>query len=992
MKKGIRIIYLSFVFLLLCSALLHSQGARTALTKADQLMEIEDYQAAKTEYLKALPYFEETANAYAQAHIYLWLGEIAYVEGNYSEALNLTLKSKEIASQSMQVDTLSFYSLMLQNLGVFYSKLGDYENQLNYYEQAFEHAKQFHGQQSTQAADAYFNMGVAYGRRGDWASCIAYTDSSLQISKAIDYQPGIASAYLNLAHSFGVKGDFSKAIDYQNQALQLTEKKGERARGYNNIAMLYNDMGESKLALKYLQKALDIRVKLHPEYHDNILSTQLNFARVYMDEGNLTKGKQYINKVIQNAVLGPEENSAYLKIAYNYKAQILLGQKAYKQAQAYYQKAVAVDGKWLRVDAGISIVGADILLELKDYEGALELIQRALDEEIAQFQPTTIHENPKIETIENIELCTKLLEKKAAVLFAKAMDQTSIGDLEIALKVYELLDDLVMKSRETYRNSESKDLLSANSKALYAGAINVLFHLYQHTGDSFYFEEALAFSEKNKFLSLTEKLNDIYAKSFANIPLEIVKEERQLLQDIEFYSYQLYNNRNTSDQELIQQWQQVLFEKRRERELLLKNIRSNYQQYYDLRYNIETPSSDEIASKLLGSEEAFLEYFLSEETLSIFLVKNGEKQFLQVPIEQDLAQLTSNFRTAILSQSDDFIDIAYELYHILLQPVADAIENHSILIVPDGLLGYLPFEALLTKPTNTPENTYADLPYVLKTNPVRYSFSARSSLQYQNRSDQQGSESLLAMAPVFDSNDALAYLEEDGTIRGNAPKLSSLQGTLRELTGLEQLFGNEGLFLKKSEATETAFKRYASDYSILHIATHTLLDDGAPGLSKLIFHAERSSQEDGFLHAYELYNMALNAELVTLSACNTGFGRLQKGEGIASLASAFAYAGCPNMVMSLWQVKDQTTPILMDYFYENLKARQSKGLSLHNSKLDFINYQKGLYSHPYYWACFVYKGDAQALHTAASPTSSWKWYITAILLFGFAVLGWRRFS
>lgn len=991
MKKGIKIIYLSIVLLLLCDSALHSQEARAALSKADQLMEVEDYQAAKQKYLEALPYYEQVADAYIQTHIYLWLGEIAYVEGNYSEALKRTLKCKALASQSMQVDTLSFYSLILQNLGVFYSKLGDYENQLKYYKQAFQHAKQFHGLQSAQAADAYFNMGVAYGRRGDWASCIAYTDSSLQISRAIDYQAGIASAYLNLAHSFGVKGDFSKAIDYQNQALQLTEKKGERARGYNNIAMLYNDMGDSELALKYLQNALEIRLELHPKYHDNVLSTYLNFARVYMDEGYWRKSEQYVDQVIQSAVLGPEDNRAYLKIAYNYKAQILLRRKAYKQAQDYYQKAVAEDGKWLRVDAGISIVGADIQLELKHYEGALELIQRALDQEIPSFQPSTIHENPKIETIENIELCTKLLEKKAEILFAKAMDQTSIGDLEIALVVYELLDDLVMKSRKTYRNSESKDLLSANSKAFYAGAINVLFHLYQHTKDPFYFEEALAFSEKNKFLSLSEKLNDIYATSFANIPLELVKKERQLLLDIEFYSNQLYINRNTPNQELTQQWQQVLFEKRREREALLKNIKENYKQYYDLRYNIETPTSAQIASNLLKPNEVFLEYFLFEETLSIFLLKDGEKQFVQVPIGKEFLDLSIKFRNDILGQADDFIDNGYKLYQILLQPVADAIENQPILIVSDGLLGYLPFEALLSAPAKSPEHSYADLPYVLKTNPIRYSFSAQSSLQYQNRSSNQSSKLLLAMAPVFDSNEALAYLGEGGTTRGDTTRLGSLGGTLRELIGLQDVFGSEGLFLKKTEATETAFKHYAPEYSILHIATHTLLDDGAPGLSKLIFYAERPTQEDGFLHAYELYNMALNAELVTLSACNTGFGHLRKGEGIASLASAFAYAGCPNMVMSLWQVKDQTTPILMDYFYRNLKKGQSKDQALHYSKLDFINYQKGLYSHPYYWACFVYKGDAKSLNISTPPATSWKWYILGFLLLGLALLGGRRF-
>lgn len=935
-----------------------------ALKKADAAIEQENYQEASAFYNLALPYFKASKDWYHLTHIYLWKGEIAYVEGDYSGALNLTLEGKRLADSYMHADTLSFYSMVLQNLGVFYSALGDFDNQLKHYQLAFEHALKFHGKESQQAADAYMSMGVAYGRRGDWPKCISYTDSSLQISRAIDYNGGVASAYLNLAHSFAVKEDFSKAIDYQNQALLLTESKEELARGYNNLGMYYNDLGEVDLALDYLDEALNMRLNIYRPDHDNVLSTLLNFARVHFDEGDLDKNELFIDRVIESGLAAAKDNQAYLKVAYSYKAINLLEKGDYTEALNYYKKALIVDGRQLQVDASVSLVGARILLRMKRYDEALTTIQEAITQEIEGFQSTHLYDNPNVEQIGDIEIGMDLLEKKAEILFEKAKQENDPKILEMALVVYQMLDALIMRSRSTYTNSVSKNLLSANSHSIYAGAIAVLQKLYDQTADPFYFEEALSYSEKNKSLSLSEKLNDLHAKSFGNIPANIVQRERQLLQEIEFYSNQITNRRNSAGATMLAQWQQKVFEKRQERDALLSTIRSSYKKYYDLRYNLDMPSPQQIRAQLLAKNEIFIEYFVAEEAVNIFLISSEEEQLIRVPIKQNFTALVEGFRNSILSQGGDFWSTGYQLYQYLFEPIAARIQGKDLFIVPDGVLGYIPFEALLTAPITADSTNFEDFPYLLKEHSLRFNFSAHASMPYLEKTKRSHSGEVLALAPLFENKTGDGNLAmrsgSTGSFRG-LPDLSPLPGTLLELESLKALF--RGQFLQAEAASEMAFKQNAPNYSLLHVATHTLIDDRLPGLSKLVF-SSKEDEEDGFLHAYELYNMDLNSDLVTLSACNTGYGKLQKGEGIASLARAFAYAGSPNMVMSLWQVKDQTTPVIMDRFYKKLNEGKDKHRALKEAKIEFINQQNGLYSHPYFWACFMYLGDANPIYLA----------------------------
>ena len=186
-----------------------------------------------------------------------------------------------------------------------------------------------------------------------------------------------------------------------------------------------------------------------------------------------------------------------------------------------------------------------------------------------------------------------------------------------------------------------------------------------------------------------------------------------------------------------------------------------------------------------------------------------------------------------------------------------------------------------------------------------------------------------------------------------------------------------------NDASKANFLSQASDFQILHFATHACMSDEDPSQHKVFFSGEE------YLSAYEVYNLPLKAKLVVLSACETGTGQEVKGEGVMSMARGFAHAGAPSILSSLWSVADKSTAEIMQHFYRNLSKGTSKSLALRNAKLEYLKDQPKAKQHPFYWAAFVQVGEDEALFSGGN---SWKW----LLFVGFLVLGvfglmiWRR--
>ncbi|MDW7681236.1 MAG: CHAT domain-containing protein, partial [bacterium] len=189
-----------------------------------------------------------------------------------------------------------------------------------------------------------------------------------------------------------------------------------------------------------------------------------------------------------------------------------------------------------------------------------------------------------------------------------------------------------------------------------------------------------------------------------------------------------------------------------------------------------------------------------------------------------------------------------------------------------------------------------------------------------------------------------------------------------------------GKALLRQNATETNFQRFAPHAQIIHLATHAVIDDQNPLDSRFVLADEGDSQNDGLLHTFELYNMQLNSQLAVLSSCNTGVGKLIRGEGILSMARGFRYAGCSNIVMSLWQVDDQSSAHTISRFYHNLSLGMEKSEALHEAKLHFIDSADPLKAHPYFWSGLILIGDNAPLEMSViNPVGFVRWLVIFVL-------------
>ena len=184
----------------------------------------------------------------------------------------------------------------------------------------------------------------------------------------------------------------------------------------------------------------------------------------------------------------------------------------------------------------------------------------------------------------------------------------------------------------------------------------------------------------------------------------------------------------------------------------------------------------------------------------------------------------------------------------------------------------------------------------------------------------------------------------------------NLKWSEKEVTDILKILSGK-IFLY-DQASEEKFKTLASQANIIHLATHAVIDDETPLYSKFLFSHPNKTADDGLLHTYEIYNTDLNANLAVLSACNTGTGKLVNGEGIMSLARSFMYAGCPNVVVSLWQIDDKSTASIMNNFYKEIKRGADKDAALRNAKLEYLKNADEVKSNPFYWAGFVLIGNS----------------------------------
>ena len=399
--------------------------------------------------------------------------------------------------------------------------------------------------------------------------------------------------------------------------------------------------------------------------------------------------------------------------------------------------------------------------------------------------------------------------------------------------------------------------------------------------------------------------------------------------------------------------------------------------------------------KVIGHRANLLSYILTDNKLYIFVTNSRRSEVIIRDIDSTFFGLLTRFRSMVSTPPDasgsrapfnEYMDLAYSLYRVLLEPAEPFLAGDKIVISPDNQLSYLPFETLVTAEFRSPGLLYREAPFALKKYRFSYIYSVTLSSEMKQRS-RSLNNSLIAFAPSYEG------VEIDDSLLISWP---NLRGEIRELpyaiTEAEDVVSQCGgrAFIGK-EAGEGTFKREAKNYKIIHLAMHTLVDDNRPAFSRMLFTSGNGDGEDGMLNTYEVYSLPLKAMMVVLSSCNTGSGMLVNGEGILSLARGFLYAGSRSAVMSMWAVDDISASKVMHSFYRNLRSGQTKSSALRKARLSYLEDALQKRSHPYYWSALVIYGDDTPLwyNRVKLYTGLLFFMITATVLFALVYRGPR---
>ncbi|MDH3245578.1 MAG: CHAT domain-containing protein, partial [Saprospiraceae bacterium] len=533
--------------------------------------------------------------------------------------------------------------------------------------------------------------------------------------------------------------------------------------------------------------------------------------------------------------------------------------------------------------------------------------------------------------------------------------------------------DLIEEAQFGYKAQGSIATLREDAYPIFEQALWVTYELHEQANANGYMDQALAVAERNKATLLVAALNESRASSFAGIPADQLELENQLKRDLTFYEQKDADLREQGGSENEQtEIQATLFRLKTKYDSLIAAFEENYPDYYALKFSRDVVNVSQIREELLDDNDLLIEYHMGDEHLYIFAVGRNTEHFIRNPIGPGFLPEIQRIRDNLTerpSGDNDFAKVSHRLYKKLLEPLEGALIGKDLLIIPDDVIGLVPFEVLTKREGRTD--------YLIIEHSVTYGYSATFLSQALNTSNGY-SDQFLAFAPDFSDRSDEPLLTASAGRDGNSASLAPLLGAREEVEALSSAF--PGDFREGSDALESTFKQSAANYGIIHLATHAIIDNVNPMNSRLLFTRSGDSLEDGNLHAWELLGMKLNAQLVVLSACNTGTGKIQKGEGVLSLGRAFAFAGCPSNLMSLWPAQDASTAKIMKAFYSNLSAGMRKDQALRSAKLDYLMQSEDFVRHPYYWAGFILQGDSSPL---ALPKKS---YLSVIILSALALI------
>ncbi|MEM7375569.1 MAG: CHAT domain-containing tetratricopeptide repeat protein [Bacteroidota bacterium] len=818
-----------------------------------------------------------------------------------------------------------------------------------------------------------------------------------QKSKWNDDHLDLALTYLYLGQLSFRHKDHGRAENYFNAALRirqqiLGEDHIQLAFVHNMLGLCHYRGGNFEKASISLEKALNSFREEYGESHSMVGSANLNLGMVRVESLQYEAAiENFLSALRIWKTLFGEKTRQSIGI-YNNLGMSYLRLEQYQEAlHAFgeaYQLAAEMYPPYHPYPARIASNLARTHRDLLAFPEAMHWHQKALGQLIPGIEQDPMAPLPSTQGPIAGELVEILRHKGETLLFKNEGLTPNQKEVEVALSIFSHTNNLIDSLRLGFREESSKLSYGAQAKSTYEGGLSAAAILYQMTRDPRYAEMAFGFSERSKALVLLEALQLDEAVAFSEVPEEVKNKETELRQEMADFQQQLYElakQNQGQEREAKRSLEQAHFASRQSYDSLIQLLEQAYPAYFQHKYDLKVASIAE-TRHILPDSTAWLEYFVGKEEMHLFCLTQDSMIWLRQEIRGNLADRIEQFRQSIYlpffqgempGPAQQYEQHGHDLYQELLAPLIDRFPElpQKWIMVVDGALGYLPFDALLTVPVEQ-VGKYKTYPYLGKKYQISYAYSAtllRELLSQQTPTKGLGKP--IAFAPVFTN-------QEEEPMQGEAMRagLGPLPFSQKEVREIEQLIQCKTLL--RSEASRDAFLELAPHSRLIHLSTHAKVNDLQSELSCVVFAGPDS------LTAHEIAALDLQAELVVLSACETGLGELSEGEGILSLARGFTYAGSQSLLTTLWRVNDAATAGIMGDFYEHLAAGLPKDQALYLSKKSHLEEQDHLLAHPFYWAGYTLMGNPQAIPDL-QPSIPIIWYLVLLLIGGgllFAIL------
>lgn len=932
------------------------------------------------------------------------LTKIYYDLPNYEEAVFQAKKTIELLNiDSSKVKNYNINSCYANNyLGLAYLGLGNLENAEKYLTITKEFAlTDDTDDHKLMRSYAYSNLGMINHIKSNYRKACDLYEKGLNAGIDLKGENSLelVNSYKLLFILYTTLTQFDKSLEYGKKINFIIEDSGvdnslffnHRFDVLESMIHTFLEINDTEQAEFYYKILIELAEKQEIK-ESKLLRLEIKKVKILIKKGAYNEAKTELGKIKEKKLIykdeGFEADLISMGLIHDLEMElcIKLGDfECAKQAQVEDLKTIAPYSNSISNDLAFDYFSlAEICKNLMQYDSAIYYNHLGLKATAINFDSDTFDSFPISKNIQPRLQSYDLLVQKASLLHKKALfsnNSTKLRYLKTALKAIQLIDSTHNHNLKQINLLTGGDNSGFVDKAItaYRIGLGLINNLQKIESSSEYIELSFNFSERMKSQQLLSKMMKNEAILATNLNQSIITEEMDLIANINFYEKEVLYAQNEGDietAELIQN--QQLFSLKNKYVQLQKELELQHREYFEIKYNFKPENTASLKS-LLHQNDLIIEYVLHDSLLYLFTIEADKSPTLKcVQLSDNIFDQTRTYHTILAnstmnrpSSREKFINLSHQLYQQFLQPIEDQLAGKKrIIIIGDGMTNYIPFETLLSSNEVKP---FKDLDFLIKNHEISYHYSS-TLFAKAKRKEQSTNEGIYAFAPVYDDEDGLSFstdatrsIQIDSTLRafdlgGNYTPLPESE---TEVNSILQLFDKKSksttntLALRDNANEENLKMNLEKPYQFVHIAGHSFADLNNPKFSGIACFKEENQDStmltnDGTLFTGEIYNISSQADLVTLSSCESGFGKLEKTEGLLGLNRAFIYAGTPNVVFSLWKVYDKVSANLMVDFYKNVLDGEDYAASLRQAKLKLLENEAT--ATPHFWSPFLLIG------------------------------------